>query len=115
MTPTINELTPFSSFFHETLNLKPLSSLPPSFLEDNIRLAVSGKVPISSGADEGNLLSKISSQNSINSLTRSCRSFSSFGSDKPWSSRDEGREVDATDERPELGRGRGGASEGRQV
>ena len=29
--------------------------------------------------------------------------------------RDEGREVDATDDLPEFGRGRAGASEGRQV
>ena len=72
---------------------------------------MSGKVPISRGAELGNLLSKISSQNSINSFTLSCLSASSLGSDWPWSIRDDGLEEDAD----ELGRGREGASEGRQV
>jgi len=74
------------------------------------RRAVSGNVPISSGAELGNLLSIISSQNSINSLTLSCLSVSALGSDGP-SIREDGREEEAD----ELGRVLGGASVGRQV
>ena len=71
---------------------------------------MSGNVPMSSGAELGNLLSMISSQNSINSLTLSCLSVSALGSDGP-SIREDGREEEAD----ELGRVLGGASVGRQV
>jgi hypothetical protein len=98
-----SKLTPFSSLVQDLLNLKPLSSSP--FLASS-RRAVSGSVPISSGAELGNRLSRISSQNSINSFTLSCLSFSSLGSE-PWSKREE--------EADELGRVRGGARVGRQV